>query len=83
MSMFTIRIARIAAKFQRLEAENMSLKKNSANSSKPPSSHIVKPTPLKERRKKLQCKIGEQRRFILKHDKKMKSRFGSISKCKV
>ena len=47
-------------KVQSLETEIAALKKNSANSSKPPSSDITKPTPLKDRRQKLKRKIGAQ-----------------------
>jgi transposase len=54
------KIKQLDLRIQSLEAQVASLKKNSGNSSKPPSSDIIKPTPLKERRKKLKRKIGAQ-----------------------
>ena len=56
-------VARLEKRITDLEADNAKLRKNSSNSSKPPSSDIVKPpkTKPKGKRKKERRKIGGQK----------------------
>ena len=54
------RSLQLEARIVQLEAENARLKKNSSNSSKPPSSDIVKPKPKPLQGKKRKRKIGGQ-----------------------
>ena len=54
------RIDQLEARIVQLEAENARLKKNSSNSSKPPSSDIVKPKLKPLQGKKRKRKIGGQ-----------------------
>jgi transposase len=54
-----LQIRRLTERVRELEAEITRLKKNSSNSSKPPSSDIVKPRPVKARRRQKRKRGGQ------------------------
>ncbi|MGB2987657.1 MAG: IS66 family transposase [Phycisphaerae bacterium] len=59
IAQLTAQVQALTERVRQLETENARLKKNSSDSSKPPSSDIVKPTPVKTRRRRKRKRGGQ------------------------